>query len=224
MKRKTFWARIHSIKHQRDAATGHGAHKAQSLVELAITLPLLLMMLAGLVEFGFMLNYYLSLNDATRETARFFSNFDPFTETSPGVLADDLSSTGVYVTAAGFLLQNLEPIDAQDTSKKIKLDPTTDDIVISVFSVSGNTVKRFPTSGDYHWFGNHSSRWTTTEVSNRLISGSPNTGMILIEVFYDYHQILGLPWLTAFIPDPVTLYAYTMMPMSAAEPTPTPIP
>ncbi|MCF6277266.1 MAG: pilus assembly protein [Anaerolineales bacterium] len=218
MRLENFTSRLQSIKLIKRKK--EGSHKAQSLVELAITLPLLLMMLSGLVEFGFMLNYYLSLNDVTRETARFFSNFDPFNADG----TDDLSTDGLYVTAAGFLLQSLEPIDANDTSRKIKLDPTTDDIVISVFSISGDIVKRFPTSGDYHWFGNDGSRFDTAEVSNRLVSGSPNTGILLVEVFYDYHQVLGLPWLTAFIPDPVTLYAYTMMPLAAAEPTPTPIP
>jgi|GEM_PF-4181619 len=34
--------------------------RGQSLVEIAIAFPVLIMMLAGLVEFGFMLNYYLS--------------------------------------------------------------------------------------------------------------------------------------------------------------------
>ena len=34
-------------------------------------LPILLMLLSGVIEFGFMLNYYLDVIDATRETARF---------------------------------------------------------------------------------------------------------------------------------------------------------
>jgi len=52
--------------------------RGQSLVEIAIALPVLLILLSGMVEFGFMLNYYLSLLDATREAARLYSNFDPF--------------------------------------------------------------------------------------------------------------------------------------------------
>ncbi|OQX65499.1 MAG: hypothetical protein B5M51_00585 [Anaerolinea sp. 4484_236] len=196
-----------------------GSHKAQSLVEIAITFPLLLMLLSGLVEFGFMLNYYLSLTDVTRETARFFSNFDPF---------DDFGNDKIsfYTDATGFLLYSLEPADVNDTSRKIVLDSSADDIVISVFSVSGSTITRYPSSlgGEYKWFNNHSSNFTVTEIGNRLVANAPDTGILLVEIYYDYHQILGLPWVTAFVPDPTTLYAYTMMPVPGAAPTPTPLP
>jgi len=83
--------------------------KGQSLVEITLTFPVLLLLLSGMVEFGFMLNYYLSLTDSSRETARFFSNFDPFDETGQ----DDLA--GFYAPAANFLLNNLEPVNSNDT-------------------------------------------------------------------------------------------------------------
>jgi hypothetical protein len=37
-------------------------------------------------------------------------------------------------------------------------------------------------------------------------------------VHYNYHQVLKLPWLAPFVPDPMLLRAYTMMPIAAAEP------
>ncbi len=49
----------------------------QSFVEFAILLPLLLMMLSGLIEFGFMLNTYLDLINSAREVARYLANDDP---------------------------------------------------------------------------------------------------------------------------------------------------
>ena len=192
--------------------------KGQSLVEVALTFPLMLMMLSGLIEFGFMLNYYLSLTDASRETARFFSNFDPFDENGQ----DNIN--GFYAPAAAFLLNNLEPVDSNDTSRKIALDTTVDDVVISVFSASGGTVTRYPhiNQGEYRHNNNVASRFSTLEVESRLVDTAPDTGILLVEIFYDYHQVLKLPWLAPFLPDPVTLYGYTMMPLSAAEPTPTP--
>ena len=51
-----------------------------------------------------------------------------------------------------------------------------------------------------------------------------NTGIVLVEMWYDYHMILGLPWITLFVPDPVTLYAYSWMPNANGAPTPTPGP
>ena len=44
--------------------------KGQSLIEFAILLPLLLLLLMGILEFGLMLNAYLSINNSAREGAR----------------------------------------------------------------------------------------------------------------------------------------------------------
>jgi hypothetical protein len=46
----------------------------QSMVELALLFPVLLILLSGLVEFGFILNEYLSVMDAARNAARFASD------------------------------------------------------------------------------------------------------------------------------------------------------
>ena len=197
------------------------SRKGQSMVEIAVSLPVLLMILSGLVEFGFMLNYYLSLVDATREVARAFSNFSPINQ-------DGTDNMAFYTNAVDAFRANLAPLnpaDPKDNSRKVALDPAHDDILISVFSIAGGNITRFPTStgGVYHGFNNgFNSRFTNADVQSRLISGAPNTGILLVEVFYYYHQVLSLPWIKVFIPDPVLLHAYTMMPISAAEPTPTP--
>ncbi len=44
--------------------------KGQSLVEFAILLPILLLLLMGILEFGIMLNSYLTIHNAAREGAR----------------------------------------------------------------------------------------------------------------------------------------------------------
>ncbi|MGH4122555.1 MAG: TadE/TadG family type IV pilus assembly protein [Clostridium sp.] len=44
--------------------------KGQSLVEFAILLPLLLLLLMGILEFGIMLNSYLTIHNSAREGAR----------------------------------------------------------------------------------------------------------------------------------------------------------
>ena len=53
-----------------DRTRSHG----QSMVELALLFPVLLILLSGLVEFGFILNEYLSVMDAARNAARFASD------------------------------------------------------------------------------------------------------------------------------------------------------
>ncbi len=196
--------------------------RAQSLVEFAIFVPLLIMLTVSIAEFGFMLNYYLNLLDGTRESARLFSNFTPFEEPPPG---QDCSFDGdancdnedFYQSAAATVIEAIQPLE---------LDPTSDDIVISVLSITDSgTISRYPSgSGEWRWFNNRSSTLDNTTISQRLTAGSPATGALVVEVFYNYNHTLSLPWLTAFIPDPVPLHVYTIMPLSAAEPTPTPIP
>ena len=44
--------------------------KGQSLVEFTIILPILLIILLGMLEFGLVLNAYLSINNCSREGAR----------------------------------------------------------------------------------------------------------------------------------------------------------
>lgn len=210
--------------------------KGQSLVEIAIAFPVLIMLLSGLVEFGFMLNYYLSLVDATREAARTFSNFDPFEDGTklgdctcsatlcPSEALEDRNDAdcdrdSFYQGVAGMTLDSLQPKSANDTSRRIILNSTTDDVVVSVFMVGGS-VWRFPEDGDYHWFNNQTSRLPTSEIESRLVSGAPDTGILMVEVFFNYNQVLALPWLDPFLPDPIMLHAYTIMPCSAAEPGP----
>jgi len=186
--------------------------KGQSLVELALTLPLLLLLLSGLIEFGFMLNYYLSLVDGSCEVARLFSNFDPIADNS------------FYASAVDQVRVVLEPQDENDTSRKINFKNDSDhpdDIIISVYSISGGTATLLDTQ--YHWSNNQASRLDATEVTSRLVGSAPDTGVLTVEIFYNYDQVLNLPWLEA-LPDPFLLYAYTVMPLSSAEPTPTPIP
>ena len=52
-----------------------------------------------------------------------------------------------------------------------------------------------------------------------LDPNAPNTAVVLVEVFYNYNQLLKLPWITAFVPDPQRLHSYTIIPVPAAEPS-----
>jgi len=198
----------------------------QSLVEFAVLLPILLMMLSGLIEFGFLLNYYLDLVDAAREASRFAANDDPLIR--EGAMAGQTDIT-FYVLARDMVLQSIDI----GSGGQISLDTTAnDDIVISAFSIMGNTIaRRFPDlDGDglcddtdfYSYANNRASDFSCVDIAALLDPAAPHSGIVLIEIYYDYHMILGLPWITAFVPDTITLHAYSMMPNTASEPTPTP--
>ena len=191
-------------------------HKAQSLVEFAITLPVLLLLFSGLVEFGFALNYYLSLLDATREAARYYSNFDPFLE-------DGSDNMAFYRGAAEEAYANLDPTQRPGNEayqgRIIALDRTTDDVLVSVFAWSdADGLVRYPGGGTFQLFGHGTSKFTNAMIEDEIASGSPNAGLLLVEVHYNYHQVLALPFLSPFVPNPLLMRAYTIMPLSAAEP------
>lgn len=191
--------------------------KAQSLTEFAIALPVLFLLLSGVIEFGFALNYYLSLLDATREAARFYSNGDPFTRDSLDNITGD--NIDFYEDTADMVRANLDPSiiigNESYAGRKIILNPAADDIIVTVYTKDDSGVTMVY---QYQPFNNATSMFTETDIQNDFLGSSPNAGILVVEVHYNYNQVMKLPWLTPFVPDPFVLTAYTMMPLVAAEP------
>jgi hypothetical protein len=245
--------------------------RGQSFVELMLVVMFLALLLAGVVEYGFMLNQYLHVLDGAREASRyaassstgpFIVNPDGSLETSPppngpGPIIDNMPF--YYYTAA----------KAASTMKPVELNPghsptSPDDIIVSVFSVTtGNLPFRFPLADPQGWslckdfagfksfFNNvlllpvpdelsdsswnscganaRVSQFSPADIQSRLDGSAPNTGVILVEIYYNYPQLLKLLSNNGFMgvtytimPDPVPLYVYTIMPISSAEPTQVP--
>jgi hypothetical protein len=224
--------------------------RGQSFVELMLVLVILMMLLAGVVEFGFLLNNYLHVLDSAREAARYSSSAIAFDLTTGDTLPEFYYYTSVEVA---------------NTMPPVKLDPLNgDDIIISVLSVSGSSIVRRPVANGWSLCANYSDfvdflwahdsnhpldplqsvpdgladeNWYTCtpssthlsddEIRSRLISGAPNAGVLLVEVLYNYPQMLKLPVFSnseflgvkfSIIPDPIPIYAYSIMPISSAEP------
>jgi hypothetical protein len=186
--------------------------KGQSFVELSLVVVFLMIFVAGIVEFGFMLNNYLNLVDASREAVRFSSDFDPFDENG------DMDPN--FFIQTGIL--------TEDILQPLVLDASVgDDIVISFFSIGGDDVfVRYPQDAPGGWsvLGTKTTKFSDAEVKSRLDSSAPPTGVLLVEIFYNYPQVLKLPVFTIFVADPMPVYAYAIMPLSAAEPIPTLVP
>jgi hypothetical protein len=53
-------------------------------------------------------------------------------------------------------------------------------------------------------------------------TSAPGSGVLLVEIYYNYPQMLKLPVFEQVIPDPIPVYTYTIMPIFSAEPTATP--
>jgi hypothetical protein len=131
--------------------------RGQSLVEFALMAPLLLLILSGLFEFGFMFNHYLAVLDAARNASRFSS--DSWYDMRDG---DTIctSTQDFYRQAACLAVQELAS-QHPTISLCLKGHPVTadcpgdyasqDDVIVSVFSVLRNSaapasavITRFP--------------------------------------------------------------------------------
>lgn len=203
--------------------------QAQSLVEFAITLPMLLILFSGLVEFGFALNYYLSLLDATREAARLYSNSTPFNPDT-GDPATGVEDPAFYSNVAAEVYANLDPTvrpgNESYQGRRIVLDPTKDDIIVSAFGWDttdpGNLI-RYPATVTFPFrqWGNSTSKFTDTMILDRFQQtqadypgSSTNAGLLLVEVHHYYNPLLVRLWLRT----PLLMRAYTIMPFSSVEP------
>jgi hypothetical protein len=236
---------IDKIKRMRD-------HSGQSLVELALLLPLLLLMLAGMVEVAFGMFAYMTALDLTREAARFVSVRD-YHElgstnslhptayvTDPDAACLD-SSLHYYYDAACFF------IDPDLNSFLEFNEDKYDDVVITVFTVAGNAVSdRHPGPTDDvpgpdpgHWslFDDNWQKdcqgnvvtttpfFTNAVLENYLQTDAPHeVGVVTVEAYVCYDMIMHLPFISNFIPSPMRIHAYTVMPAPEAIPTPTTIP
>jgi len=128
----------------------------QSFVELALVLPVLLLMLLGLVEVAFFISRYLDVLDLTREAARFASMRDPFSTTGDldCSTTDNLNffyDTSCMMSPSSGSASCPNPQYCNGFNRYIDLDLTTDDVVISVFTITGGDTiaDQFPHPNGY---------------------------------------------------------------------------
>jgi hypothetical protein len=228
--------------------------RAQSLVEFALMLPILLIILSGLFEFGFIFMHYLSVLDSVRNSARYASN-NIYNNPDDGLGC--ASTTYFYRLAACEAISELQ--DEQPTIELcLPTSPasehcnpadrsTWDDVIVSVFTLLRKAspplfpqITRFPTDGlDQGWSydndltgkvqsydraGMHATRYSAAKVWSLKMADTPNTGYVLVEINYNYYQVLALPWFTQFVSDPITFNLYAFWPCESAEPLATPKP
>lgn len=202
--------------------------RGQSLVEMAIFFPIIIMMLSGLIEFGFLLNYYLNLMDGPREGARFGADLAPFTGTGTDFNDDFYDHPRTAAENYPGIVQIVE----EAIKPYLISDANGDDVVITVVAMrpGGVVFNTYPDStgkcsftGSTNCFcrwGNRTSKFSITDIDT-LMADSDNAdkgGALIVELYYNYHQELALPWLTIFVPDPIELHMYTVSPLPGATP------
>ena len=270
--------------------------KGQSLIELALVLPVMILLLLGIAETAMFMGRYLDLLDLTREAAREASRDDPFA-LEPGVAAPTtLTGTtactsdatlsaqeNFYYKAACFFSPpppvapatcnagGQSPNFCSGFNRYVDFDIRTDDVLISVYTINQSSANRVtdvwpnattsPGHAEY-WAlsndGNAGGKMTyidsggntqtvagntwqkdcqgnatgatphftrsvlETQVNGTDLNAPDLRGYVGVEVYYCYHQILGIPLFTNFVPNPMRIHAYTLMPLPNAQPTPVP--
>jgi len=118
-------------------------HSSQSFLELAVILPIILIMLLGLVEVTVFVGRYLDLLDLTREAARFASVRDPFAPFSVSPNCSDPTSYNFYYSSACIFAPPIgssactgDPAFCGGLNPYILVDSTTDDVIITAFTIT----------------------------------------------------------------------------------------
>lgn len=202
------------------------ASKGQSFVELSLIVFLLMLLVAGIAEFGVLLNRYLNILDGVREAARFGANADPFGACTNGGTVDSDGVCSEYYQAVA--------LETVNVISPIKLNPAIDDIVVSFFTVQGDgstctrTVIRYPTyMNGWAWskYGdtmtylgsggtpNKTSQQTLATIEGQMDSCAPPVSLLLVEAFYNYPQTLKAPFYEQVFPDPIPVYIDAIMPI-----------
>lgn len=218
-------------------------NRGQSFVELALVIPVLLLLLAGMVELAFFIFTYLTALDLTREAARFASSRDYRTYSSDLASVDKCQDAilDYYNDTACFFI---DPTFNQFIN--ISKDEYTD-VTISVFTIQDRTIvsDRWPEVGspgkeDNMWslYGNNWAKdckgnviltepyFSNSKMESMLYADSDTAqwkGIVVVELYYCYQQVLNLPIFSQVIPSKLRMHAYSLMPAPEAVPTPTAI-
>lgn len=194
-----------------DESTDNFAVRGQSLVEMAIIMPLLLIMFIGVLEVGWALRGYLVLSNANREAARFAAkqiNLD-FSQPNPGyegVYSHTLATIAgqiPFTQSGGVFLMSYLHFDVPCTG---------------TYTATMPLIWRSPetsteaTRMDY-------ARLIPEQIAKQgayacSLVGTPyapqENNLIIVEMWYRQPQLLGFPLLSNSLTDPVPMYVHSV--------------
>ena len=225
--------------------------KGQSMVEMALVVPILLLMLLGLVEIAAFMGGYLDALDLVREAARFASLRDPFyvgpTDQNCSTEAFDFyyDTVCIFSPPAGDPRCGTNDPFCNGVNSATTLDMTRDDVVISAYTVVDQAVTAsYPAPSGYYAYSDHDSdvsnngNWqkscdgdvvrftpyfTPSKINSYLSSSAPpKRAFVAVEYYYCYEQLLKAPLIAQLIPEVMRIHVYTVISLPAAIPTSTP--
>jgi hypothetical protein len=206
--------------------------QGQSLVEMALTLPFLLLMFVGLIEVGYVLRNYLVVVNANREGTRFAARGRWFDEPEEWEFIVDR-----VVAAAGTDLRGnpfFRTQDADGLPPNVKIAIHYVEVPSQYNEELGELEEQEPEIFSAPPWGMNcpdceplgldelivianKARQENEEfnrkyfVEDELLDLPSEDNFVIIETWYDHEQLLELPIFTAFLPDKIPLYVSTQM-------------
>jgi len=178
--------------------------RGQSLVEMAITLPFLLILFLGMTEVGYYMFATISVHNTAREAARVAAKEPQFSNNTIDDWATMVMTDVLKSATASFL------------------NPSGDDDTVIVTHITTDSSGTITTceSKSAIWLdtgtpGPDSSRFTCADLQ-ALVDQIPTTlgtnfeqdEFILVEYYHHHYPVIGL---TVVMPQGVQLYSYTVM-------------
>jgi len=175
-------------------------NKGQSVVEMAIMMPILVVIVVGLVEVGAILFSQMTVTNAAREGTRFGvagGNDHDITLVAQEALSVTLNYNGNNANL--YIFRGKTGADGH-------FDTSTSDL-----------------DAESYWYVHQTISGTTSIASSKLISPTkieselgymPDTKVLIVQAFYDHKSLLGLPVID-WLADQVLLSSYTLMRMES---------
>jgi len=87
--------------------SGAKRERGQSLVEMALAFPVLLLILAAIIDAGRAIDAYITITNAVREGARYGAKYPTRVETIKLRVANEANGSGVNITGVDLTLDNI---------------------------------------------------------------------------------------------------------------------
>jgi hypothetical protein len=206
--------------------------RGQSLVEMALTLPILLLMFAGLIEIGAALRNYLVVVNANREgtrmaaRGRWFDTEDEVQELFRRVSA----AAGVDQRGDGTLVQFMRTVPMDDLPANTTMRIYYVAVPDQIDETGGVTDEAAVVNGPWYTGTLHLGRpgidveaeAARAQAANKafnqkyfvdehLIDIASEDNFVIVETWYEHEQLLKMPIFTAVLPERFTLYAHSTM-------------
>jgi hypothetical protein len=208
-----------------------GNTEGQSLVELTITLPILLLMFVGLIEIGYVLRNYLVVVNATREGTRFAARgqwFDSVDDPDP---ADPIVER--VLAAGGYVGNPQDGVRVLRTESAGADHPANTRIYVHFIAVPDQIVDgglQYEDPTYYSWQDGPLDSPPKINIGEEALAAQQlnyefndehyihgtldmpsEHNFVIIETFYAHEQLLGMPIFTEILPDIIRLYSKASM-------------